>query len=74
MLKEKQDKLAAVEDQIAMLLKQYDDSVSEKQKLEKNISQTGARLKRASKLTTALADEQGRWEINVIVSAGVYCP
>ncbi|XP_064645339.1 dynein axonemal heavy chain 6-like [Lineus longissimus] len=66
LLKEKQDKLAAVEDQIAMLQKQYDDSVSEKHKLEKNIAQTASRLKRASKLTTALADEQGRWEENVV--------
>ncbi|KAL8568337.1 Dynein heavy chain 6, axonemal [Nucella lapillus] len=60
-LKDKQDKLAAVEAQIAELQKTYDDSVSEKQKLERNIATTAGRLKRASKLTTALADEQVRW-------------
>ena len=58
LLKEKQDKLAAVEAKIAELQKTYDDSVAEKQKLERNIATTAARLKRSSKLTTALADEQ----------------
>lgn len=67
-LREKQQKLAAVEAQIAELQKTYENSVAEKQKLERNISTTAARLKRASKLTTALADEQGRWSQNVEVS------
>ena len=67
-LKEKQDKLAAVEAKIAELQKAYDDSVSEKQKLERNIATTAGRLKRASKLTTALADEQIRWGESVEVS------
>ncbi|XP_074661680.1 dynein axonemal heavy chain 6-like [Tubulanus polymorphus] len=65
LLREKQAKLQDVEDQIATLQKQYDDSVSEKQRLVKNIGQTQGRLKRASKLTTALADEQGRWKEGV---------
>jgi len=65
LLKEKQDKLAAVEAKIAELQKTYDDSVAEKQKLERNIATTAARLKRSSKLTTALADEQIRWEESV---------
>ncbi|PVD36438.1 hypothetical protein C0Q70_03422 [Pomacea canaliculata] len=65
MLKEKQDKLAAVMAKIAQLQKTYDDSVAEKQKLERNIATTAARLKRASKLTTALADEQIRWQESV---------
>ncbi|XP_050398729.1 dynein axonemal heavy chain 6 [Patella vulgata] len=64
-LKEKQDQLSEVEAKIAELQKSYDDSVSEKQKLERNIATTGARLKRASKLTTALGDEQIRWEESV---------
>ena len=71
LLREKQGKLADVEAQIALLQTQYDDSVSEKHKLEKNIGQTAARLKRASKLTTALADEQSRWEISVMVRVSV---
>lgn len=66
-LREKQAKLQAVEDEIAKLQKTYDDSVSEKSRLEKSIAQTGARLKRASKLTSALGDEQIRWDQNVKV-------
>lgn len=58
LLKEKQSKLAAVEAKIAQLQKSYDDSVAEKLKLERNIATTAGRLKRSSKLTTALADEQ----------------
>ena len=67
-LKEKQDKLAAVERQIAELQQSYDDSVAEKSRLEKNMALTTARLKRAGKLTLALADEKIRWEISVTVS------
>jgi hypothetical protein len=70
-LKEKQDKLAAVEKKIAELQKSYDDSVAEKQKLEKTMSLTSARLKRSGKLTTALADEKIRWEQSVEVKAAV---
>ena len=65
-LKEKQDKLRAVEEQIAELQQQYDDSVAQKKVLEKSIATTAARLKRASKLIVALGDEKGRWEQNVI--------
>ncbi|XP_062586857.1 dynein axonemal heavy chain 6-like [Saccostrea cucullata] len=61
MLKEKQDQLAEVEAKIAELQATYDNSVREKQKLERNIATTAARLKRAAKLTTALGDEQVRW-------------
>ena len=64
-LKKKQDKLQEVENQIKELQKQYDFSVSEKKKLEHSINQTSSRLKRASKLTTALADEQVRWKENI---------
>ena len=66
-LKEKQGQLADVEAEIATLLKSYDDSVSEKQYLEKTMALTTARLKRAGKLTIALADEKVRWEQNVLV-------
>ncbi|XP_022090689.1 dynein heavy chain 6, axonemal-like isoform X2 [Acanthaster planci] len=64
-LKEKQDKLAAVEAQIAELQASYDASVNEKETLVKTMAQTAGRLKRAGKLTTALGDEQGRWQESV---------
>lgn len=67
-LKEKQEKLAAVEAEIATLQKTYDESVAEKQRLEKTMALTQARLKRAGKLTTALGDEKVRWEESVAVS------
>ena len=53
--------------QIAELQAQYDHSVAEKEELTRNIAQTAARLKRASKLTTALSDEQVRWTENIAV-------
>jgi dynein heavy chain len=64
-LKLKQDKLADVENQIKELQSQYETSVSEKKKLEHGMMQTASRLKRASKLTTALADEQVRWQESI---------
>ncbi len=66
-LREKQARLAEVEGHIAKLQKSYDDSVNEKHRLEKSMALTQARLKRAGKLTTALGDEKGRWEISVEV-------
>jgi len=59
-LKEKQQTLANVE--------AYQASVSEKERLERNMALTQARLKRAGRLTTALADEKTRWEDTVAVS------
>ena len=41
--------------------------MAEKERLTKNIQQTEARLKRAAKLTTGLADEQVRWAESVEV-------
>jgi len=55
--------------QIAELKAAYDQSVAEKEELSQNIQTTADRLKRASKLTTALADEQVRWAESVEVSA-----
>ena len=55
--------------QIAELQASYENSVDEKDKLTKNIEQTQARLKRAAKLTTGLADEQVRWAESVKVSS-----
>ncbi|KAK6972347.1 Dynein heavy chain 6 axonemal, partial [Biomphalaria glabrata] len=51
-LKAKQDQLAEVEKQIKNLQAVFDKS------MERNMAVTAARLKRSSKLTTALADEQ----------------
>ncbi|CAF4573133.1 unnamed protein product [Rotaria sp. Silwood1] len=64
-LKKKQQQLQQVEAKIKELQESYDHQVAEKKKLEISIMQTQSRLKRASKLTTALADEQVRWKENI---------
>ncbi|XP_065911794.1 dynein axonemal heavy chain 6-like [Dysidea avara] len=64
-LAEKQKALADVEAKIAELKAAYDQSLAEKEELSQNIQTTADRLKRASKLTTALADEQVRWAESV---------
>lgn len=64
-LKTKQQQLQQVESKIKQLQDSYDHQVAEKKKLEISIMQTQSRLKRASKLTTALADEQIRWKENI---------
>ena len=67
-LQEKQQMLATVEEKIAELQKSYEDSVTQKERLEQNMALTQARLKRAARLTAALADEKTRWEESVAVS------
>lgn len=52
---------------IADLQASYEKSVAEKERLTHNIEETQARLKRAAKLTTGLADEQVRWAESVKV-------
>ena len=64
-LKKKQQQLNQVESKIKELQDSYDHQVAEKKKLEISIMQTQSRLKRASKLTTALADEQIRWKESI---------
>ena len=66
-LKEKQDQLKAVEDKIGLLQAMFEESVAQKDSLMHQMSLTTARLKRAGKLTTALADEQIRWGDNVVM-------
>lgn len=66
-LKEKQKKLAEVEGQIANLEAKFDASVAEKNALEAAMALTTARLGRSGRLTSALADEQIRWEQQVKV-------
>lgn len=66
-LHEKQKQLAAVEAHIANLQAMFDASVREKKELEDGIELTGLRLIRAGRLTSALGDEQIRWEQGVKV-------
>ncbi|KAL5497489.1 hypothetical protein EMCRGX_G013964 [Ephydatia muelleri] len=63
-LQEKQKALSDIEAK-AELQAGFEKSVDEKDKLTKNMEQTQARLKRAAKLTTGLADEQVRWAESV---------
>lgn len=66
-LRAKQQALAEVEKQIANLEATYDNSVAEKAELERVMELTSVRLVRAGRLTTALGDEQQRWEKSVEV-------
>ena len=60
--------LPSLPPQIADLQASYERSVAEKEELTRNIEKTQARLDRAAKLTTGLADEQIRWAESVKVS------
>ena len=60
--------LPSLHRQIADLQASYERSVAEKEELTRNIEKTQARLDRAAKLTTGLADEQIRWAESVKVS------
>ncbi|ODM98966.1 Dynein heavy chain 6, axonemal [Orchesella cincta] len=60
-LRTKQDQLNDVEKKIASLQERFENSMKEKQDLEDNMELTAARLRRAGRLTTALASEQTRW-------------
>ncbi|KAL7403678.1 hypothetical protein ABVT39_003711 [Epinephelus coioides] len=64
-LREKQQKLQEVEDQIKVLQEQFESSENEKEELVNTMALTQARLTRAGKLTSALGDEQIRWEESV---------
>ena len=66
-LREKQQHLAEVEQQIAALELMYDTSLAEKVELEIGMDVTANRLVRAGRLTSALGDEQVRWEQSVKV-------
>jgi hypothetical protein len=66
-LREKQQRLADVEKQIAQLEALYDASLAEKTELELVIDVTANRLTRAGRLTSALGDEQLLWEESVKV-------
>ncbi|XP_070710496.1 dynein axonemal heavy chain 6 [Pempheris klunzingeri] len=64
-LREKQQKLQEVENEIKVLQDQFDSSINEKEDLVNTMALTQARLTRAGKLTSALGDEQLRWEESV---------
>ncbi|KAM9363597.1 dynein axonemal heavy chain 6 [Symphorus nematophorus] len=64
-LREKQQKLQEVENQIKVLQDQFDNSLDEKEELANTMALTQARLNRAGKLTSALGDEQIRWQESV---------
>ncbi|XP_056136504.1 dynein axonemal heavy chain 6 [Lampris incognitus] len=66
-LSEKQQQLQEVDDHILILQEQFDSSVAEKEALAKTMALTEARLGRAGKLTSALGDEQIRWEESVVL-------
>lgn len=66
-LRAKQKMLADVQARLKKLEDIYDESVSEKNKLELNISKTQSRLNRSDLLVEALSDEQLRWENNIQV-------
>lgn len=66
-LRAKQVMLADVQERLQKLEDIYNESVSEKNKLESNINRTQARLRRSDLLVAALSDEQKRWENNIKV-------
>jgi len=59
--------LSDVQARLKKLEDTYDQSVSEKNKLELNIGKTQSRLNRSDLLVEALSDEQLRWENNIQV-------
>ena len=67
-LRQKQAQLNEVEKKIHALQEFYENTVNEKQQLEDNMELTAARLRRAGRLTSALASEQTRWQESVLVS------
>jgi dynein heavy chain len=64
-LKEKQDDLKRVLDQVAGLEKKLNDTVTEKDRLIQEAATCEGRLKRAGILTVGLADEGVRWKATV---------
>ncbi|XP_070580015.1 dynein axonemal heavy chain 1-like isoform X2 [Ptychodera flava] len=60
-LDEAKARLQEVEDGIATLQAKYEDCVSKKQELERNVEECEQRLVRADKLIGGLADEKDRW-------------
>jgi len=64
-LQEKQDVLNVELEKLEVLKKSFNKCKSDKEKLDREIDLTQARLVRAEKLTTGLADEHRRWGENI---------
>ncbi|RKP20476.1 dynein heavy chain 6, axonemal, partial [Rozella allomycis CSF55] len=64
-LQEKANALAQVESQLKNLKQKYETSLASKKNLQDKMAETSNRLTRASKLTSALAEEQVRWTESV---------
>lgn len=72
-LQEKQAALAAVEKKARDLQMQYDAAVKRLGDLEYTMALSEARLGRSGRLTSALADEEVRWIVEVAVSFHFTC-
>jgi len=64
-LKAAQDKLSAIQAQVAALQKQFDDSNSKKAALESELATLVEKLERANKIVTGLAGERERWSVSI---------
>lgn len=66
-LKQKQQQLKDIQNKIKKLQDQYNEAVNNLANLEYNIELSEARLNRSGRLTSALADEEIRWQENMKV-------
>eukprot|EP00656_Telonema_subtile_P031899 TRINITY_DN3494_c0_g2_i1.p1 TRINITY_DN3494_c0_g2~~TRINITY_DN3494_c0_g2_i1.p1 ORF type:complete len:4527 (-),score=1335.50 TRINITY_DN3494_c0_g2_i1:103-13683(-) len=64
-LKAAQDKLGAIQAQVANLQKQFDDSNTKKAKLEAELAMLEEKLERAQKIVTGLSSERDRWGVTI---------
>ena len=64
-LAEAQAKLKGVQDRLAVLEAQYNEAVTKKNKLEKDVEITHLKLARADKLLTGLGGERSNWKTTV---------
>ncbi|XP_063958044.1 dynein axonemal heavy chain 6-like isoform X2 [Lytechinus pictus] len=69
-LREKQESLSKIQDHLRVLQQQYDDSVHQRESLRERKVLTTLRLKRASVLIAALADEEVRWAESMDILEG----
>merc|ERR1712124_145622 len=69
-LKEKQDALATVEQNLQELADKQDATMAEKKRLQEESDLCTGRLENAGKLTTALGSEKVRWKENVEILNG----
>jgi dynein heavy chain len=71
-LKEKQDALQAVEDELGGLQKQFDDATARKADLEAQVDLCQKKLVRAEQLIGGLGGEKSRWTLEAKRLAGKY--